>query len=91
MALVILRFGFGDEQISLKNVTKRTWRSFLVLVVFSSLLNGVMQSLAVYFGGTQINDFNLLLTFTIGDIIGAVIVLVLAHLVLKYFYPVGSE
>lgn len=91
MAMAILQFGFGGEQISLRNVGPKTWRSFFVLVVFSSLLNGVMQNLAIYFGGTQINDFSLLLTFTIGDIIGAIIIFALAHLVLKYVYPEGSE
>ena len=89
LALVILRFGFGDEHISLSNVSPRTWRSFVVLVIFSSVLNGVMQNLAIHFGGTEINDFSLLLTFTIGDIIGAVIMFVIAQFVLKYIYPLG--
>ena len=89
LALVILRFGFGDEHISLSNVSPRTWRSFVVLVIFSSVLNGVMQNLAIHFGGTEINDFSLLITFTIGDIIGAVIMFVIAQFVLKYIYPLG--
>ena len=91
MSLVILRFGFGDEHISLSNVGPRTWRSFVVLVVFSSLLNGVMQNLAIHFGGTEINDFSLLLTFTIGDIIGAVIVFVIVQLFLKYSHARGRR
>ena len=91
IALVILRFGFGDEHISLKNVSSRTWRSFLVLVVFSSLLNGVMQNLAIHFGGTEINDFSLLLTFTIGDIIGAIVIFVIAHYFLKIFHSLGRQ
>lgn len=91
MSLVILRFGFGDEHISLSNVGPRTWRSFVVLVVFSSLLNGVMQNLAIHFGGTEINDFSLLLTFTIGDIIGAVIVFVTVQLFLKYSHATGRR
>jgi len=91
IALVILRFGFGDEHISLKNVSPRTWRSFLVLVVFSSLLNGVMQNLAIHFGGTEINDFSLLLTFTIGDIIGAIVTFVIAHYFLKIFHGLGRQ
>ena len=91
IALVILRFGFGDEHISLKNVSSRTWRSFLVLVVFSSLLNGVMQNLAIHFGGTEINDFSLLLTFTVGDIIGAIITFLIAHYFLKVFHGLGRQ
>ena len=91
IALVILRFGFGDEHISLSNVGPRTWRSFVVLVIFSSLLNGVMQNLALHFGGTEINDFSLLLTFTIGDIIGAVIVFVIVQLFLKYSHTAGKQ
>ena len=91
VALVILRFGFGDEHISLKNVSPRTWRSFLVLVVFSSLLNGVMQNLAIHFGGTEINDFSLLLTFTIGDIIGAIVIFVIAHYFLKIFHSLDRQ
>ena len=91
IALVILRFGFGDEHISLKNVSPRTWRSFLVLVVFSSLLNGVMQNLTIHFGGTEINDFSLLLTFTIGDIIGAIVTFVIAYYFLKIFHGLGRQ
>ena len=87
LALVVLRFGFGDDHISLRNVNPKTWRSFVVLVVFSSLINGVMQQSSFYFGGTEINDFTLLLSFTIGDIVGAVIVLALVQLLLKYFHP----
>ena len=91
IALVILRFGFGDDHISLSNVGPRTWRSFVVLVIFSSLLNGVMQNLAVQLGGTVINDFSLLITFTIGDVIGAVIVFVIVQLSLKYFHAKGRR
>ena len=91
MSLVILRFGFGDEHISLSNVGPRTWRSFVVLVVFSSFLNGVIQNLAIHFGGTEISDFSLLLTFTIGDIIGAVIVFVIVQLFLKYSHATGRR
>ena len=91
IALVILRFGFGDDHISLSNVGPRTWRSFVVLVIFSSLLNGVMQNLAVQLGGTVINDFSLLITFTIGDVIGAVIVFVIVQLSLKYFHSKGRR
>ena len=91
IALVILRFGFGDDHISLRNVGPRTWRSFVVLVIFSSLLNGVMQNLALHLGGTGINDFSLLITFTIGDVIGAVIVFVIVQLSLKYFHSKGRR
>ena len=91
IALVILRFGFGNEHISLNNVSPRTWRSFLVLVIFSSLLNGVMQNLAIYFGRTEINDLSLLLTFTIGDIIGAIIIFVIVHLFFKVFPVSGRQ
>ena len=91
IALVILRFGFGKEHVSLKNVSPRTWRSFLVLVVFSSLLNGLMQHLAIHFGGTETNDFSLHLTFTIGDIIGAIITFVIAHSFLKIFHGLGRQ
>ena len=91
IALVILRFGFGDDHISLSNVGPRTWRSFVVLVIFSSLLNGVMQNLALHFGGTGINDFSLLITFSIGDFIGAVIVFVIVQLSLKYFHAKGRR
>ena len=91
IALVILRFGFGDDHISLSNVGPRTWRSFVVLVIFSSLLNGVMQNLALHFGGTGINDFSLLLTFTIGDIIGAIVIFVIAHYFLKIFHSLGRQ
>ena len=91
IALVILRFGFGDDHISLSNVGPRTWRSFVVLVIFSSLLNGVMQNLALHLGGTGINDFSLLITFTIGDVIGAVIVFVIVQLSLKYFHSKGRR
>jgi hypothetical protein len=91
IALVILRFGFGEEHISLKNVSPRTWRSFLVLVVFSSLLNGLMQHLAIHLGGTETNDFSLYLTFTIGDIIGAIITFVIAHSFLKIFHGLGRQ
>jgi len=87
LALVVLLFCFGDDHISLRNVNPKTWRSFVVLVVFSSLINGVMQQSSFYFGGTEINDFTLLLSFTIGDIVGAVIVLALVQLLLKYFHP----
>ena len=91
IALVILRFGFGDDHISLSNVGPRTWRSFVVLVIFSSLLNGVMQNLALHFGGTAIKDFSLLITFSIGDVIGAVIVFVIVQLSLKYFHAKGRR
>jgi hypothetical protein len=91
IALVILRFGFGDDHISLSNVGPRTWRSFVVLVIFSSLLNGVMQNLALHFGGTVIKDFSLLITFSIGDFIGAVIVFVIVQLSLKYFHSKGRR
>ena len=50
-----------------------------------------MQNLAIHFGGTEINDFSLLLTFTIGDIIGAIVTFVIAHYFLKIFHGLGRQ
>ena len=90
-ALVLLRFGFGDKQISLDNVTKSTWRSFFVLVIFSSLLNGIMQNMALNFGGIETNDISLLITFSVGDFIGAIVTFVIAQIFFKHVYPGGRQ
>lgn len=82
-ALLLLRFGFGEQSISLKNVTPRTWRALVVLIVVSSLLNGLMQTAAIHLGNTSVDDLIVALKYTVGDILGSVVVFAFASYALR--------
>lgn len=83
LAMLMLRFGFGEKSISLSNVTPKTWRALVVLIVVSSLLNGLMQTAAIHLGKTSVDDLIVALKFTIGDILGSLAVLALASYALR--------
>jgi len=83
LALLLLRFGFGGQSISLKNVTPNTWRALIVLVVVSSLLNGLMQTAAIHLGNTSVDDLIIGLKYTVGDIFGSLVVFAFASYALR--------
>ena len=83
LSMLLLRFGFGENSISLSDISPRTWRALVVLVVVSSLLNGLMQTAAIHLGKTSVDDLIVALKFTIGDILGSLAVLALASYALR--------
>ena len=83
LAMMLLGFGFGQNTLSLSNVTPRSWRAFLMLIILSSLLNGVMQTAAIQLGNTGIGDVILSLKYTLGDIMGSLVVFALASYTLR--------
>ena len=83
LAMLLLGFGFGRNSFSLSNVTPRSWRAFLMLIILSSLLNGVMQAAAIQLGNTDMGDVILSLKYTTGDIVGSLVVFALASYMLR--------
>lgn len=83
LALLLLRFGFGGQSISLENVTPNTWRALVVLIVVSSLLNGLMQTAAIHLGNTSVDDLIIALKYTVGDIFGSLVVFAFASYALR--------
>ena len=83
LAMLLLGFSFGQNTLSLSNVTPKSWRAFLMLIIFSSLLNGVMQTAALQLGNTGMGDVILSLKYTTGDILGSLVVFALASYALR--------
>jgi len=83
LAMLLLGFGFGRNTLSLSNVTPKSWRAFLMLIILSSLLNGVMQTAAIQLGNTGMGDVILSLKYTLGDILGSLVVFALASYTLR--------
>ena len=83
LAMLLLGFGFGRNTLSLSNVTPRSWRAFLMLIILSSLLNGILQAAALQFGNTDMGDVILSLKYTAGDILGSLVVFALASYTLR--------
>jgi len=83
VAYQLLKFSFGSDHISLGSVSARTWRGIVVVIIVSSLLNGLFQTLSLGAGNTGVTDVVLSLKYTLGDILGAIFVLVAANFLLK--------
>ena len=83
LTLLLLRFDFGAQSISLKNVTSKTCRALVVLVVVSSLLNGLAQTAAIQLGNTSVDDLIVALKYTAGDILGSLMVFACAGYALR--------
>jgi len=83
VAYQLLKFSFGSDHISLGSVSARTWRGIVVVIIVSSLLNGLFQTLSLGAGNTGVTDVVLSLKYTLGDILGAVLVLVVANFLLR--------
>ena len=83
LAMLLLGFGFGEKALSLSKVTPKSWRAFLLLIILSSLLNGVMQTSAIQLGNTGVGNIILSLKYTLGDILGSVVVFVFASYALR--------
>lgn len=83
LSMILLRFGFGSEAISLQHVDRRTWRGLLLLIVVSSLLNSILQTVVIHVNDLTVTDVYLGLKFILGDVLGGLVVLVGAHLLLK--------
>lgn len=83
LAYQLLKFSFGSDHISLGSVNARTWRGILMVIIVSSLLNGLFQTLSIGLGDTGIADVVLALKYTVGDIFGAIFVLFVANYLLR--------
>ena len=83
LAMYLLRFGFGDEVISLQHVDGRTWRALVLLVIISSLLNSILQTVVVHASEITVIDVYLGLKFVLGDILGGLVMLVVTQVLLK--------
>ena len=83
LAYQLLKFSFGSNHISLGSVSPKTWRGILTVIIVSSLLNGLFQTLSIGFGNTGIADVVLSLKYTVGDIVGAIFVLFVANFLLR--------
>ena len=83
VAYQLLKFSFGSDHISLGSVSARTWRGIVVVIIVSSLLNGLFQALSLSAGNTDVADVMLSLKYTLGDILGAIFVLVVANFLLR--------
>ena len=83
VAYQLLKFSFGSDHISLGSVNARTWRGILMVIIVSSLLNGLFQTLSIGLGDTGIADVVLALKYTVGDIFGAIFVLFVANYLLR--------
>ena len=83
LAYQLLKFSFGNDHISLGSVNTRTWRGILMVIIVSSLLNGLFQALSIGFGDTGVADVVLSLKFTVGDMLGALFVLFIANFLLR--------
>ena len=83
LAMLLLGFGFGSKSLSLDAVTSKTWRALLMLIILSSLLNGIMQTAAIQLGNTGIGDVLLSLKYIVGDILGSIVVFALASYALR--------
>jgi len=83
VAYQLLKFSFGSDHISLGSVSGRTWRGIVMVIIVSSLMNGLFQTLSLGVGNTGVTDVVLSLKYTVGDILGAIFVLVAANFLLK--------
>lgn len=83
VAYQLLKFSFGSDHISLGSVNARTWRGILMVIIVSSLINGLFQTLSISLGDTGIADVLLSLQYTVGDILGAIFVLFAANYLLR--------
>ena len=83
LAYQLLKFSFGSDHISLGAVSARTWRGILMVIVVSSLVNGLFQTLSIGWGDTGVADVVLSLKYTVGDILGAIFVLLIANVLLR--------
>jgi len=81
--MLLLRFGFGENSISLSDISPKTWRALVVLIVVSSLVNGLMQTAAIHLGNTSVDDLIVALKFTVGDILGSIVVFAFASYTLR--------
>jgi hypothetical protein len=83
VAYQLLKFSFGSDHMSLGSVNARTWRGILMVIIVSSLINGLFQTLSIGLGDTGIADVVLSLKYTAGDILGAIFVLFTANFLLR--------
>ena len=83
VAYQLLKFSFGSDYISLGSVNARTWRGILMVIIVSSLLNGLFQTISISLGDTGVADMLLSFKYTVGDILGATFVLFMANFLLR--------
>ena len=83
VAYQLLKFSFGSDHISLGSVNARTWRGILMVIIVSSLFNGLFQTLSIGLGDTGVANVVLSLKYTAGDIFGAIFVLFVANYLLR--------
>ena len=83
LAYQLLKFSFGNDHISLASVSARTWRGIFMVIIVSSLLNGLFQTLSIGIVDTGIADIMLALRYIVGDILGAIFVLFVANFLLS--------
>ena len=83
VAYQLLKFSFGSDHISLGSVNARTWRGILMVIIVSSLLNGLFQTISIGLGDTGVAVMLLSFKYTVGDILGAIFVLFVANYLLR--------
>jgi len=83
LAYQLLKFSFGNDHISLASVSARTWRGIFMVIIVSSLLNGLFQTLSIGLGNTDVTDIVMSLKYTVGDILGSIAVLFVANFLLR--------
>ena len=83
LAYQLLKFSFGNDHISLASVSARTWRGIFMVNIISSLLNGLFQTLSIGLGNTGVTDIVMSLKYTVGDILGSIVVLFVADFLLR--------
>ena len=83
VAYLLLKYSFGSEHITLGAVNQRTWRGIFMVIILSSLLNGLFQTLSIGIVDTRVADIMLPLIYTVGDILGAIFVLFVANFLLS--------
>ena len=83
LAYQLLKFSFGNDHISLVSVSVRTWRGIFMVIIVSSLLNGLFQTLSIGLGNTGVSDIVTSLKYTVGDISGSIFVLFVANFLLR--------
>ena len=83
LAFTMLKFAFGGDIIYLQKVNYRSWRIILVAIILSALINAIGHSLVVSLSGEVPANIMLTLTFILGDVLGAIAVLIATHILLN--------
>jgi hypothetical protein len=84
LSLLIISSAIGQEKAYIRIVDRRSWRVLGLATLLSALLNSLGQSVVVALSGQAQAEIGLVLTFIVGDMLGATVLIGFIYVMLKW-------